>query len=584
MTRTRGIFIAIVGLTAVFICGLLAWQGISNLIDDGSNGGESNEVATAVPEGTVLISIASSSTKRNWLDQVVEEFNTTGTTTDSGASIVAEVSHVTSGGSMNDILDGNIQPAVWSPGDQSWVAQANDAWELRNNKPIASEACQPTVYAPLGFAMWRPMAEALGWPDTPIGWDTIVDLAADPDGWGSVGRPEWGQFSFGHTHPAYANSGLLSMTGFVYGVANNADTLTATDIYSDDVQAAMETLEGVTSKYGKSSPALLDLMAREGTGFLHAAAVPEADTVKFNIERGDELAFPLAFIFPSGGTIWADHPYCVLDNAEWVTDEQAEAAAIFRDYLLDNEQQELAIDNYLRPLDPSIPLHAPLSMENGTDASINTDDIPALPSPSLEVSNAVIDIFNINKRKATILVVIDVSGSMEGDRIKTARTATSEFLERLDPNDEVGVMIFSDAPVMLEPPARVGDIGEGLGQRVEGLVANGNTALYESVCNATDALLKIQQKDVDAGESRLYGIILLSDGEDTVGGVTENQMFATCLPSQAEADGIKIFPIAFGEGADQAVLDRIANVSGGRMFTAEPDSIGNIYISISAEQ
>ncbi len=589
MTKTRGIFIAIVGLTAVFICGVLAWQAVSNLIDDGGIGGESNESitavgTTAVPEGSVLISIASSSTKRNWLDQVVADFNTAGMTTDSGAAIVAQVSHVTSGGSMNAILDGNIQPTAWSPGDQSWVAQANDAWELRTNKPIASAACQPTVYAPLGFAMWRPMAEALGWPDTPIGWDTITDLAADPEGWGSVGRPEWGQFSFGHTHPAYANSGLLSMTGFVYGVADNADTLTAADIYSDDVQAAMETLEGVTSKYGKSSPALLDLMAREGTGFLHAAAVPEADTVKFNIERGDELAFPLAFIFPSGGTIWADHPYCVLDNADWVTDEQAEAATIFRDYLLADEQQELAIDNYLRPLDPSIPLHAPLSMENGTDASISTDDIPALPSPSLEVSNAVIDIFNINKRKATILVVIDVSGSMEGDRIKTARTATAEFLERLDPNDEVGVMIFSDTPVMLEPPARVGDIGEGLGQRVEGLVANGNTALYESVCNATDALLKIQQKDEAAGESRLYGIILLSDGEDTVGTVTENQMFATCLPSQAEADGIKIFPIAFGEGADQAVLDHIATVSGGRMFTAEPDSIGDIYISISAEQ
>lgn len=584
MTRTRAIFVAIVGLTAVFICGVLAWQAVSNLIEGNGNGNENTEIATAVPEGTVLVSIASSSTKRNWLDQVVQEFNAASMTTDSGAAIVAEVSHVTSGGSMNAILDGNIQPAAWSPGDQSWVAQANDAWQLRANKPIASEACQPTVYAPLGFAMWRPMAEALGWPNTPIGWDTVVELAANPDGWGSVGRPEWGQFSFGHTHPAYANSGLLSMTGFVYGVADNADTLTVADIYSDDVQAAMGTLESVTSKYGKSSPALLDLMAREGTGFLHAAAVPEADVVKFNIERGDELAFPLAFIFPAGGTIWADHPYCILDNAEWVTDEQAKGAAIFRDYLLDNDQQELAIDNYLRPLNPSIPLHAPLSLENGTDASINTETIAALPSPSLDISNAVIDIFNINKRKATIMVVIDVSGSMEGDRIKTARTATAEFLERLDPNDEVGVMIFSDAPVMLEPPARVGDIGEGLGQRVEGLAANGNTALYESVCDATDAMLKLQQKDVDAGESRLYGIILLSDGEDTVGGVTENQMFATCLPSQAEADGIKIFPIAFGEGADQAVLDRIANVSGGRMFTAEPDSIGDIYISISAEQ
>ena len=85
-------------------------------------------------------------------------------------------------------------------------------------------------------------------------------------------------------------------------------------------------------------------------------------------------------------------------------------------------------------------------------------------------------------------------------------------------------------------------------------------------------------------ESRLYGIILLSDGEDTVGRVTENQMFATCLPANAEADGVKIYPIAFGEEADVAVLTRMANVTAGRMFTADPNSISNVYISISAEQ
>jgi hypothetical protein len=61
-------------------------------------------------------------------------------------------------------------------------------------------------------------------------------------------------------------------------------------------------------------------------------------------------------------------------------------------------------------------------------------------------------------------------------------------------------------------------------------------------------------------------------------------MFATCLPSNAEADGIKIFPIAFGEDADEAVLARMAAVTGGRMFTADPASIGDVYLSISAEQ
>ncbi|KAA3655734.1 MAG: VWA domain-containing protein, partial [Chloroflexi bacterium] len=454
--------------------------------------------------------------------------------------------------------------------------------QITNNKPIGSQPCESTIYAPFGFAMWKPMAETLGWPNQSIGWDTIVTLAADPEGWATYGHPEWGEFRFGHTHPAYANSGLLSMTGFVYGIGG--ETLTAADIYDEQVQNAMADLQENTAKYGRQAPALLELMARQGPSYLHAAAVPEADTVRFNIERGDELAFPLAFIFPSGGTMWADHPYCVLDNAEWVTPEQSEAAVIFQDYLAAKDQQEAAIDNYLRPLDSSIPLHAPLDLANGTDPNANPQTIPALPSPTTEISNAVIDIFQLNKRKATIMVVLDVSGSMEGDKISTARDATIEFFDRLDPNDEVGLMVFSDEPIMLSKPTRTGDVVEGLNQQVSGLFADGNTALYEGVCDAAKAITKMQEEDVASSESRLYGIVLLSDGEDTVGNVTENQMFATCLPANAEADGIKIYPIAFGEDADTSVLTRVANVSGGRMFTADPQSISSVYISISAEQ
>ncbi|MCP4426514.1 MAG: VWA domain-containing protein [Chloroflexi bacterium] len=585
MSQTRIIFIAIIGVTLCIIAGAVAYQ----LIDGNADGsgilsdGETT-VAPPVPEGTILVSLASSNTKKNWLDQVVADFNSGGHTTSDGQGIVVEVSHVTSGGSMNAILDGTLQPTAWSPGDGSWVAQANDAWQQRNNKPIASETCAPTVYAPLGFAMWRPMAETLGWPDTPIGWDTIVELAADPEGWSSYGRPEWGQFRFGHTHPAYANSGLLSMTGFVYDIAGTDATLTAADIYAPEVEEAMRALEQNTSKYGKQAPALLDLMAREGPSYLHAAAVPEANTVLMNVERSDELTFPLAFIFPSGGTIWADHPYCILDNADWVSDEQAEAAAIFRDYLLAEEQQALAIDNYLRPLDNSIPLHAPLDLEHGTDPRVSPETVAALPSPSSEISAAVIDLFAITKRKATIYVVLDVSGSMEGEKIKTARDATVEFLQRLDPDDEVGLMIFSDIVTTLQEPERVGNVVEGLSQRVGGLLANGNTSLYQSVCDAAKEIQKMQFEDEGNGETRLYGVVLLSDGEDTIGRPTENQMFATCLPANAEADGVKIFPIAFGEGADADVLARIANVTGGRMFTADPTSISNIYLSISAEQ
>ena len=79
-------------------------------------------------------------------------------------------------------------------------------------------------------------------------------------------------------------------------------------------------------------------------------------------------------------------------------------------------------------------------------------------------------------------------------------------------------------------------------------------------------------------------IVVLSDGQDTESDITENQMFSACLPKSAEVDGIKLFPIAFGEGADAPLLKRMAHVSGDAIYQADPDSIERAYLRISAEQ
>ena len=169
------------------------------------------------------------------------------------------------------------------------------------NRLLITQACLPTVYAPIGFAMWRPMAEALGWPDSPIGWDTIVELAADPDGWSTYGHPEWNPFSFGHSHPAHSNTGMLSMTSFVHGILSDDSQLTADEVYKIEVEDAMRSLEQNTAKYGRGSTALFDLMVEQGPGYVHAIAASEETTVRFNINSRDELRFPLAFIFPGRG-------------------------------------------------------------------------------------------------------------------------------------------------------------------------------------------------------------------------------------------------------------------------------------------
>ncbi|NTU66052.1 MAG: glycosyltransferase, partial [Chloroflexi bacterium] len=107
---------------------------------------------------------------------------------------------------------------------------------------------------------------------------------------------------------------------------------------------ALRALAQNTSKYGTITTDLLNLMAKQGPGYIHAVATFESDTIQTNQERSSELRFPLVFIFPAEGTFWGDHPYCILDKAEWVSPEQAEAGAIFLDYLLSKDQQALAID------------------------------------------------------------------------------------------------------------------------------------------------------------------------------------------------------------------------------------------------
>jgi Ca-activated chloride channel homolog len=532
----------------------------------------------------VTVTIASSVTKANWLKAGIAAFDAAGVTTAAGQPIEIRVQNVLSGESMLQIADKTLQPVVWSPGEATWVDQLNERWNRGGGKPAMSAPCQPTVLTPVGLAMWRPMAEALGWPDKPVSLKSLIDLANDPDGWARYGRPEWGRLQLGHTHPQYSSAGLLFLAQAIYATAGKTADITTDDIYDPKVEAALRTLAENTAKYGMVTTDLLANMARGGPAFLHATSAFEEGTVRFNIERRDELRFPLAFIFPSEGTFWSDHPYCILDGAPWVAPEEAEAAKLFLDFLRGPEMQTRAGEFHVRPLDAAVPLGATMTLENGTDPAVSEAVVPDLAIPSPQVSDAIIDQFLTTKRKATVLLVLDTSGSMEGERIKTATQATAAFLDRLHPRDRVGLMTFSGKVIVAAAFEPVAQAAERLQSQVLGLLAGGDTNLYGAVCQATRSLAAAAARDRAAGENRLYGIVLLSDGEDTVGEVTETRLFQTCLQKREGEEGPKVFVISLGDKTDMAFLDRLAAETNGSVFSAEPSSIGQAYLRISAEQ
>ncbi len=580
--------LVVAGAVIVFSCIIVGTLVVRNFLQNGGLQGVSGEFEALpeAPAGSVVVDIASSNTKENWINALVEQFNNEQHTISSGEAIFVRASHVTSGGSQGDILTGKIQPQVWSPGDQSWVAGANEVWQDRTGRLLVADSCPSSILAPSGFAMWRPMAEALGWPDTPISWDDLVELSADAEGWASLGHPEWGQFKFGHAHPAYSNVGLQMMTALAYSTVGTITDLSPAEVFSDEVVEFFSRVEQNTYHYGIQSRNLINLMVLRGPNYLHAVTTSEAETLKTNFERSSELRFPLVFIFPAEGTFWSEHPYCVLDT-EWVTPEQKEGANIFLDYLLEPAQQALAIDNYLRPVNQNIPLHSPLSLDDGTDPRVTTDLVPALESPSAEAANAVKDVFFQTKKKATVVLALDTSGSMSGDKIINAVDSAINFIRRLDPDDEVYVLGFGgfeeDGVKVLEPGGRAGEVGESLAGTLNGLFADGNTPLFDAVCESINLADELQRQDEADAERRLYGIVLLSDGEDTSSERRESQMFG-CLPSGEAVTGVKIFAIAYGEDADEDLLLRIANRTNGKFFSGDPAGIERIYNAISAEQ
>ena len=540
--------------------------------------------ATKYPPDAVVITIMTADTKAEWLKAATESFNKAGYKTSQNHPIYVEMQQEKSPGDNDQaIKDGTFRPTIWSPGEISPVDLANQLMRDQGKPLLVTEPCTPTVYAATGFAMWRPMAEALGWPDEPIGWDQIAELAADPQGWATYGHPEWGTFKFGHSHPEYSTTGLTMLATLAYNELDRTEGLTPELVRSDSVREAFKAVETDTYHYGLSTRRLMELMAQRGPSYLHAVTSSETSTLKTNDVSKDQLAFPLVFIFPAEGAFWMDNPFCIMNGA-WVSPEQHEAARLYFDYLMAPAQQDLAVTIGLRPANPAVALHAPIDLAHGTDPRANPRTIPPLAAIDGSTRSAIIDLFKETKKKATLIVLLDTSGSMQGNKLSAAIDGTVDFLHRLAKEDDLYFYHFDTKVTPLQPSGRAGKVIEQLEPQIKSLGAGSGTALYQAICDAVKTAENVRQVDQRAGEQRLYGVVVLTDGQDGDSKISLDTLLNSCLPSGEDVSGIKIYTIAYGGDANEQLLKQIAAQTNGKMFTSTVNNIREIYLNISAEQ
>lgn len=166
-------------------------------------------------------------------------------------------------------------------------------------------------------------------------------------------------------------------------------------------------------------------------------------------------------------------------------------------------------------------------------------------------------------RRAVLLV--DVSGSMEGARITQAKAAATQFVAALPADVLVGLVTFSSAVDVIAEPTRD---REPVLRGLRDLRAAGNTSLYDGLQASLDAL----------GSEGDRFVLLLSDGADTTS--------TSALPqavSRLQGSAVRLNAISLGgASAGSQPLNELATAGGGRVAETSDAALPEAFRAAAA--
>lgn len=211
--------------------------------------------------------------------------------------------------------------------------------------------------------------------------------------------------------------------------------------------------------------------------------------------------------------------------------------------------------------------------------------------------------------EGTVILAIDVSGSMAADdleptRMEAAKAAARVFIEQQPPTILIGVVAFSGGGVVVQPPT---DDRAAVLATIERLSPEGSTSLGQGIFSslsaiageaiALDAAALAENPDPDQlsqiGDFPSAVVVLLSDGENTA---PPDPLEVTQVAADAR---VRIFPVGIGspEGTvveidgfkiltqlQESRLRQIAGLTNGRYYQAADEaSLREIYETIDLQ-
>lgn len=156
-----------------------------------------------------------------------------------------------------------------------------------------------------------------------------------------------------------------------------------------------------------------------------------------------------------------------------------------------------------------------------------------------------------------LIIVMDRSGSMMGNKFELAKEAAARSVELLREDDTLGFIAFDDKPWEIIEARTLTDKEEAL-EKILSVSVGGGTEIYPGLELAYERLsdLKLQRKH----------IILLTDGQSA----TQNDY--ETLIADGLGDNITLSTVAIGQDADRSLLEGLSQMGTGRFYDVMDES------------
>ena len=548
--------------------------------------------------GCATVVVTASVEKADLMGEVAKRYNASDRHVN-GSCYGITVSAMASGLAESRLAESSWDPAwgpapdAWSPAASTWLQLLRQDRSSHDRPDILPAQAESVVATPIVLAMPEPMAKALGWPDAAIGWSDLLNLAKDPGGWASKGHPEWGRFKLGKTNPNVSTSGLSATVGMFVAATGTSSDLTLDTMKDPHVREFVTGVEQSVAHYGDTALTFLTNLQRAddagaALGYVGAVAVEEKSVVDYNegnptgdLEtkgRHGEPKVPLVAVYPKEGTLNSDNPFAVL-HAPWSDAAKQAGAKDYLAFLREPAQQEMFTDAGFRSYDGR-----PGKAVSAGEYLREDIGVPTLAPPSPPVLSSVRDAWGELRKKARILLVLDVSGSMgqsagAGEtRLELAQAAAVKSLAQLSDADEVGLWVFPDQQQVYWqylPVKPLGQQREELSNRIQQLIPSGGTPLYAVTRKASEELRK------SASAETISAIVVMTDGRNEYPDDTDLEGLVRQLGGLAAEGGVRIFTIAYGADADLASLERISEASRAAAYDAtDPLTIDSVFTNV----